>query len=110
MVDIGGQWVTGAENNAAYDLAWPLGLIEEPSEQRIQSLCSSSGSPLPEKVGNNLLNFFFNLTDEEVDEEYQNGSIGSWYTHKYVRSINVNHKINGMNCADLSNQSLSQIE
>ncbi|XP_043269282.1 spermine oxidase-like [Venturia canescens] len=82
MVDIGGQWVTGAVNNAAYDLVSPLGLVEKPGDDSSIGVYSSSGSALPEEAAAEFLQFYFNLSDIEVPDEYKNGSIGSWYTHE----------------------------
>lgn len=56
-MDLGGQWVHGEKNNVAFELAYPLGLLDKPDDCEVQH-----GQMYFDSKGNNLSNDF----DEKV--------------------------------------------
>ena len=80
-IDLGGQWVHGEEDNVAFELAWPTGLLDHSKEAPFKFF-SSSGVPMNENAGNNMFAFFLNLTKSDTPEEYDNKSIGDYYKPK----------------------------
>ncbi|XP_012285635.1 spermine oxidase [Orussus abietinus] len=79
FVDLGGQWVHGKVGNVAYEMASPLGLIEEnPNPLLNLSIFDSSGSQLDHEITKNISDFFINLMDDDVKfaPKHTNASIG----------------------------------
>nr|UEP64275.1 enzyme-spermine oxidase [Cotesia flavipes] len=65
MMDMGGQWVHGEEDNVAFELAWPLGLLEHFNDRHVFTtrFFNSSGEQLLPEVLSNVTYFYFNLTE-----------------------------------------------
>lgn len=63
MVDMGGQWVHGEKNNVAFELAWPLGLIEpfNVTMKWTSRIYKSDGQSLSEKLSTILSEYYFGL-------------------------------------------------
>ena len=87
MVDLGGQWVHGEVGNVAFELAWPLDLLERGEfGNRSHELFDSSGNLMDQTTTDDIINFFLLINDEmEVGSrsERMNGSIGEYFEKKY---------------------------
>lgn len=84
-MDLGGQWIHGEVDNVAYELAWPLGLVEHSSRAEPIKFFSSSGPTIDDDTANDLfLHYFENLTQTEIPAEYSNSSIGEYYELKLI--------------------------
>ncbi|XP_043470344.1 spermine oxidase-like [Leptopilina heterotoma] len=95
LVDIGGQWVNGEVGNVAFDLAWPLGLLEKGkadwSSDSNEELIDSSGHILDKSEKADLLQFHKDVEKklEEYIDDNENASIGVKYKYeleKFVKS------------------------
>lgn len=65
FVDIGGQWVHGQKDNVAFNLAYPLGLLDPENETLIEKLFDSSGNEVDSSI-NKYLEMFFSKYFEEA--------------------------------------------
>ena len=86
-VDLGGQWVHGEVGNVAFELAWPLGLIERGDiKSRDFELYDSSGTRVNQTMANDIRNFYFKteVNLSEYAEKGNNGSIGEFYQNEYI--------------------------
>ncbi|XP_043266525.1 uncharacterized protein [Venturia canescens] len=92
-VDVGGQWVHGEENNVAFELAWPLGLLQKTESVWLYKLFSSSGSMTPETTGKKLMEFYYDLVESEPPDEYLNVSIGEYYKIKFDEFFKAHREI-----------------
>ncbi|XP_043266526.1 uncharacterized protein [Venturia canescens] len=82
-IDIGGQWVHGEKDNAVFEMAWPLGVLEKSDPQRDTTMFDSAGEKMEDRAVNDLIDFVWgNLSSMAVTEEYRNRSVGDWYSHK----------------------------
>lgn len=77
---MGGQWVHGEKNNVAFELAWPLGLIERFDENHNFSVrfFGSSGSALSLKTSLNLVELHNSMTNDLADVENLPESFGQF--------------------------------
>lgn len=84
-VDLGGQWVHGETGNIAFQLAWPLGLLEIPNEKEMPFVYNSGGRQIPIDISNSLLQIYFNAAERIFEASIgQNGSTGDYYTRMWV--------------------------
>ncbi|XP_033209527.1 spermine oxidase-like [Belonocnema kinseyi] len=82
LVDLGGQWVHGEIGNVAYELAFPLGLLEKDYfTNRIQELYDSSGTLVDQRMTNDILEFYMQISQKNFTEKL-NVSIGELATNE----------------------------
>lgn len=85
-MDMGAQWVDGEKNNVAFELAWPLGLIERFNETNNFTIeyCGSSRFPLSEKILEGLNDIQATLDDfQNIDlSNLKSGSLGEFIDTK----------------------------
>ncbi|XP_034936671.1 LOW QUALITY PROTEIN: uncharacterized protein [Chelonus insularis] len=62
LVDMGGQWVHGEKNNIAFELAWPLGLLERFGHNNTMKTFASSGSIISDDMIEGVINFHTNIS------------------------------------------------
>ncbi|XP_057324213.1 spermine oxidase-like [Microplitis mediator] len=69
MLDMGGQWVHGEKNNVAFELAWPLGLIEpfNVTMKWTSKIYKSDGSSLSEELSTSLSIYYHNVMENTDD-------------------------------------------
>lgn len=84
LIDLGAQWVHGQINNVAYELAAPLGLLENTTWKL--ALYNSAGTKIDETIFKNTINVFenalYNISIPDIDI-----SVGEHYEQKYIISI-----------------------
>jgi len=84
VVDLGAQWVHGAQGNVVYEMASPLGLLQEGAPSFVENMRFLQGNG--EVPDHNLLNQLFNISRaiEEDHASYSNynGSFGQYYMDK----------------------------
>ncbi|KAK0084924.1 hypothetical protein PV325_006126 [Microctonus aethiopoides] len=97
MVDLGGQWVHGEKNNVAFELAWPLGLIERfnVSHESEVKIFGSSGSSLSLETSQDLRQFLISLDKSLTDvESLKTGSFGEYADAKFEEYYKNHPEIN----------------
>lgn len=88
LVDIGAEWVHGEKNNVAFELAWPLGLLERFSENTEfkfgLKIFGSSGHIIPEKIANPLQMQLDAMSESIGDNinSLKTGSLGEYAERK----------------------------
>ncbi|KAF7382464.1 hypothetical protein HZH68_015383 [Vespula germanica] len=84
LIDLGAQWVHGQINNVAYELAAPLGLLENTTWKL--ALYNSAGTKIDETIFKDTINVFenalYNISIPDIDI-----SVGEHYEQKYIISI-----------------------
>ena len=82
---MGGQWVHGDIENVAFELAWPLGLLEKGDLiNRSNRLFDSSGTPVEQTIANDIQTFFFQTGENFLeDAEKANRSSGEYFHKQY---------------------------
>ncbi|XP_051157745.1 spermine oxidase-like [Leptopilina boulardi] len=81
-VDLGGQWIHGEEGNVAFELAWPLGIVERGGLLSTLNylIIDSSGNLINRTLSDDLIGLFFKLKDQLSEySEKNNGSIGEFF-------------------------------
>lgn len=77
-VDLGGQWVHGQKNNVAFELAYPLGLLDTTNETEFNEiLLDSSGAVLSDTVNEQVIKFISRYLLEDVPDK-QTTSVSSY--------------------------------
>lgn len=73
MVDMGGQWVHGETNNVAFELAWPLGLLEKfDGNYKIQmDYFGSSGIKLPRNLVRDIQRLEASVNDNIIRNKHE---------------------------------------
>ncbi|KAK0162744.1 hypothetical protein PV327_006496 [Microctonus hyperodae] len=73
MVDMGGQWVHGEKNNAVFELAWPLGLLEKfDGNYKIQlDYFESSGMKLPQNLVHDIQRLEARVNDNIIRNTHE---------------------------------------
>lgn len=82
-VDLGAQWVHGQNNNIAFELASPFGLLEVPPENTgfALNIFDSQGNQISTDVSERFVETFFHVEDSlDEDSNASNGSAGDYYT------------------------------
>ncbi|KAK0099065.1 hypothetical protein PV326_008379 [Microctonus aethiopoides] len=95
LADMGGQWVHGEKNNVAFELAWPLGLIERFDENHNFSVrfFGSSGSALSLKTSLNLVELHNSMTNDLADVENLPESFGQFADMKMDKFFKAHKEI-----------------
>lgn len=81
FVDLGGQWVHGEEGNVAYELAYPLGLLDKsdrPDYGLEQEFFDSLGNPESEDLARSVKNFFLKYFERTFSENNTYKSVGNY--------------------------------
>ncbi|KAK0159142.1 hypothetical protein PV328_010064 [Microctonus aethiopoides] len=98
LVDMGAQWVDGEKDNVAFELAWPLGLIERFNENNNFTIeyCGSSRSPLSEKILEGLNDIQATLDDfHNIDlSNLKSGSLGEFIDAKFNENFKNEPEMN----------------
>ncbi|XP_043470350.1 protein anon-37Cs-like [Leptopilina heterotoma] len=91
LIDLGGQWIHGEEGNIAFELAWPLGVVERGGllSGLNYLIIDSSGNLVNQTITEDIIGLFFKLKDElSIYSEKNNGSIGEFFVaelNKYFK-------------------------
>ncbi|XP_008545187.2 spermine oxidase-like [Microplitis demolitor] len=82
LIDLGAQWVHGEKDNVAFELAWPLGLLQRFSEYELKyglKIFGSSGKVIPESVATPLVDYLVNISGVYDDiDNLKTGSFGEY--------------------------------
>ncbi|XP_057340413.1 uncharacterized protein LOC130677593 isoform X2 [Microplitis mediator] len=83
LADLGGQWVVGEVGNVAFELAWPLGLLQKSTDNKewnsTLKIFGSSGEVIPESVATPLAEYLFNIAGIHDDiNNLKSGSFGEY--------------------------------
>ncbi|XP_058797802.1 spermine oxidase-like [Phymastichus coffea] len=70
-VDLGGQWIHGQKNNTAFELAYPLGLLDTRNVTEFnEMLLDLSGSVFSDTVSENIMIFISNYLLQEIPNKH----------------------------------------
>ncbi|XP_014295470.1 uncharacterized protein LOC103569609 [Microplitis demolitor] len=88
LVDLGGQWVHGEKDNVAFELAWPLGLLQKSSDSGLVlnvKIFGSSGEVIPESIATPLFKYLIDDVSNIYDDIYhlKTGSFGEYAEMKF---------------------------
>ncbi|XP_015110287.1 spermine oxidase [Diachasma alloeum] len=97
-IDLGGQWVHGERDNAAYDLAAPLGLLSKaigpgrPDEEPLShSYLTSGGEVIMKELGGEYFDYAIGCTEDSTGvDNLKTGSFGEHVDNKLNEYYN-NH-------------------
>lgn len=94
LVDLGGAWVHGEVGNVAFELAWPLGLLQRSADLgRDTWTYDSSGVRIDEIMTENLIALYENYS---TNESGGTGSVGDAIEKKYGSDL----RFKFITCAD----------
>jgi len=86
VVDLGAQWVHGAQDNVVYEMASPLGLLEEnataTSPVANMQFVQGDGQAPDHNLLMQLLNVSLAMTEDHRAVATYNGSLGQFFVDK----------------------------
>lgn len=86
VVDLGGQWCHGEKDNAVFELAGPLGLLEPSVVAEENVIIRSNGELVPQEVTDRLMEVAFGIMELEEIKTYQ-GTLGKFVTDRFREAI-----------------------
>ncbi|XP_058803885.1 spermine oxidase-like [Phymastichus coffea] len=96
-VDLGGQWVHGEKSNVAFELAYPLGLLEKQDDCDAKHgliFLDSKGNDLKNDVDEKIRIFFDkHMSGEVFDENAPYKSIGEYIEQKFEEEFQNDSEI-----------------
>lgn len=84
VIDLGAQWCHGEKNNAVYELAGPLGLLESSVVASGNVLIKNSGEIVPQEVTDRLMAVANEVMEADEMASY-NGTLGDFFTSKFMK-------------------------
>ncbi|XP_055607205.1 spermine oxidase-like [Uranotaenia lowii] len=87
IIDLGAQWCHGEKNNAVFELASPLGLLESSVVASEIRLVKSSGDIVPAEITARLMEVGHQIMESEEMNKYD-GTVGDFVTDRFMKAAN----------------------
>ncbi|KAG8037858.1 hypothetical protein G9C98_006069 [Cotesia typhae] len=100
LVDVGAQWVHGEKDNVAFELAWPLGLLERLSENKefyfSSKIYGSNGEEISLNASSSLVEYLMEniSSSDSINESLKDLNSGSFgeYAEKKLMDFFKNYE------------------
>ena len=87
VVDLGAQWVSGSVGNVVYEMANPLGLLEEGRPSAIANMLFllANGTVPDQNFLGRLVNISFAIMEEQDAMANYTGPFGQYFLDRYAK-------------------------
>ncbi|XP_062543677.1 spermine oxidase-like [Armigeres subalbatus] len=86
MIDLGAQWCHGEKNNAVYELAGPLGLLESSVVASGNVLVKNNGEMVPKETTDRLMAVAEKIMSE-AEMSSHDGTLGDFFMGKFMKLV-----------------------
>ncbi|XP_001653661.2 peroxisomal N(1)-acetyl-spermine/spermidine oxidase [Aedes aegypti] len=86
VIDLGAQWCHGEKNNAVYELAGPLNLLESSVVSSKNVLVKNTGEIVPQEITNRLMAAAHEIMESEAMSSYD-GTLGDFFTSMFLKMM-----------------------